>query len=127
MIRQRVIIIIIQPSLLTVDSGGFRKQRSSFTCRHGGGLRDTNTCRARAKTSVRKSCVPERKSPGLAAYSTESNAPQAAAIGNTLLASDIKRLLERPGEIVRPAHAPDAPPGAPIGDFPKDWLARPPL
>jgi Met-zincin/Domain of unknown function (DUF5117) len=46
---------------------------------------------------------------------------------NTLLASDIKRFLERPGEIVRQAHAPDAPPGAPIGDFPLDWLARPPM
>jgi hypothetical protein len=46
---------------------------------------------------------------------------------NTLLASDIKRFLERPGEIVRQAHAPDAPPGAPIGDYPMDWLARPPM
>jgi hypothetical protein len=46
---------------------------------------------------------------------------------NTLLASDIKRFLERPGEIVRQAHAPDAPPGAPIGDFPLDWLVRPPM
>jgi hypothetical protein len=44
---------------------------------------------------------------------------------NTLIAADIKRFLERPGEVTRTPHAPDAPPGAPIGDFPLDWLAHP--
>jgi uncharacterized protein DUF4953/uncharacterized protein DUF5117 len=47
----------------------------------------------------------------------------------TLIAADIKRFIERP---LDPAHviplpAPDAPPGAPIGDPGEDWLARPPL
>ena len=44
-----------------------------------------------------------------------------------LLAADIKRFLDRPMDPTRPfPHAaPDAPPGAPIGDMPQDWLARP--
>jgi hypothetical protein len=44
-----------------------------------------------------------------------------------LLTADIKRFLERPIDLARPfLHAaPDAPPGAPIGDMPQDWLARP--
>ncbi len=43
-----------------------------------------------------------------------------------LLASDIKRYLDDPSKIsaVVIAAAP-APPGAPIGDMPNDWLARP--
>jgi hypothetical protein len=46
----------------------------------------------------------------------------------TLLAADIKRFIERPIDLTRPfPHtAPDAPPGAPIGDLGQDWLARPP-
>jgi len=46
----------------------------------------------------------------------------------TLIAADIKRFLERPAEAARviAAPAPDAPPGAPIGDEPLDWLATPP-
>ena len=45
-----------------------------------------------------------------------------------LLAADIKRFIERPIDLTRPfPHtAPDAPPGAPIGDPGQDWLARPP-
>lgn len=43
-----------------------------------------------------------------------------------LLAADIKRFLERPAE-VKPMPAPDAPPGAPIGDTGMDWLAPPPF
>ena len=35
---------------------------------------------------------------------------------HTLLAADIKRFLERPAETMRVMPAPDAPPGAPIGD-----------
>jgi hypothetical protein len=45
---------------------------------------------------------------------------------HTLMAADIKRFLERPAadpEKVRPASP--APPGAPIGSMPQDWLARP--
>ncbi len=44
-----------------------------------------------------------------------------------LLSADIKRFLERPmAEGVKFIPAPDAPPGAPIGDMPQDWLAPPP-
>ena len=45
---------------------------------------------------------------------------------NALLAADIKRFLERPAEPRKLQPAPDAPPGAPIGDGEGvDWLARP--
>ena len=44
----------------------------------------------------------------------------------TLIAADIKRFLERPAETARVVPPPDAPPGAPIGDMPLDWLAPPP-
>jgi hypothetical protein len=40
-----------------------------------------------------------------------------------LLAADIKRFLERPGETAHIMPAPEAPPGAPIGDEGEDWLA----
>jgi hypothetical protein len=45
-----------------------------------------------------------------------------------LLAADIKRFLERPLDPARPYRhaAPDAPPGAPIGDSGQNWLAPPP-
>jgi hypothetical protein len=43
-----------------------------------------------------------------------------------LLAADIKRFLERPMEPIRTPATLDAPPGAPIGDEPLDWLASPP-
>jgi hypothetical protein len=42
------------------------------------------------------------------------------------LAADIKRFLERPADTQRVMPAPDAPPGAPIGEAPLDWLALPP-
>ena len=45
---------------------------------------------------------------------------------HTLLAADIKRFLERPAETSRVMPAPSAPPGAPIGDMPMDWLAPAP-
>jgi hypothetical protein len=44
---------------------------------------------------------------------------------NKLMAADIKRFLERPMEPIRTPTAFDAPPGAPIGDMPHDWLAPP--
>jgi hypothetical protein len=43
-----------------------------------------------------------------------------------LLSADIRRFLDRPAEVTRPIYAADAPPGAPIGDVPMDWLAQPP-
>jgi hypothetical protein len=45
---------------------------------------------------------------------------------NALLAADIKRFLERPGDTARMMPTPDAPPSAPIGDMPLDWLAPAP-
>jgi hypothetical protein len=35
---------------------------------------------------------------------------------NALLAADIRRFLERPNETIKAVPAPDAPPGAPIGN-----------
>jgi hypothetical protein len=63
---------------------------------------------ARAKTAVNK---------------TELDTAQ-----RQLLAADIKRFLDRPLDLARPFQhaAPDAPPGAPIGDPGQDWLAPPP-
>jgi hypothetical protein len=44
-----------------------------------------------------------------------------------LLASDIKRFLDRPTDQSEPIVAPDSPPGAPIGgDVGMGWLDRPP-
>jgi hypothetical protein len=43
-----------------------------------------------------------------------------------LLTADIKRFLERPADPAHSMPAPDAPPGAPIGDYPQDWLAPAP-
>ena len=48
---------------------------------------------------------------------------------NLLIAADIKRFLERPvaeAQSWRWMTASPAPPGAPIGEMPQDWLARPP-
>jgi Met-zincin len=56
-----------------------------------------------------------------AAAKTEADTAQ-----RTLIAADIKRFLERPAEVAKMLPAPDAPPGAPIGDMPLDWLAPPP-
>jgi hypothetical protein len=63
---------------------------------------------ARAKTAVNK---------------TELDTAQ-----RQLLAADIKRFLDRPLDLTRPFQhsAPDAPPGAPIGDPGESWLAPPP-
>jgi hypothetical protein len=46
---------------------------------------------------------------------------------DTLLAADIKRVLERPGDAAKQLPAAPAPPGAPIGEATQDWLARPPV
>jgi len=49
----------------------------------------------------------------------------AIAAAQELIDADIKRFLERPMEPVKTPAIYDAPPGAPIGDYPLDWLAAP--
>jgi hypothetical protein len=56
----------------------------------------------------------------------EAGQSEAEQAQRTLLAADIKRFLERPADPMRVMPAPDAPPGAPIGEPALDWLARPP-
>jgi hypothetical protein len=58
---------------------------------------------------------------------TEASVGEAEQAQHQLLAADIKRFLDRPGDVARPIPAPESPPGAPIGDMPQDWLARPPM
>ena len=44
----------------------------------------------------------------------------------SLIAADVKRFLERPGEVTRLNITTPAPPGAPIGgDVPQNWLESP--
>ncbi len=57
----------------------------------------------------------------------DASANEAEQAQHQLLAADIKRFLDRPAEVARPLPAPESPPGAPIGDMPLDWLARPPM
>jgi Met-zincin/Domain of unknown function (DUF5117) len=54
---------------------------------------------------------------------SETGQPEAEQAQRTLIAADIKRFLERPAETMRVMPAPDAPPGAPIGEPAQDWLA----
>jgi hypothetical protein len=54
-------------------------------------------------------------------------APDAERAQRQLLAADIKRFLERPADPAKPIYAPEAPPGAPIGDPGMDWLAPVPF
>jgi hypothetical protein len=56
----------------------------------------------------------------------EAGATEAEQAQHAVLAADIKRFLERPADPMKPMPAPDAPPGAPIGDPGMDWLAPPP-
>jgi hypothetical protein len=56
---------------------------------------------------------------------TETAATEPEQAQRTLIAADIKRFLERPADAGRPMPAPDAPPGAPIGEPAQDWLAHP--
>lgn len=53
-------------------------------------------------------------------------AAEADQASHMLLAADIKRFLDRPADTWRMIPAPDAPPGAPIGDTGMDWLAPAP-
>jgi hypothetical protein len=75
----------------------------------------------RATASLKLSKLAARLKAPLAAKSEADTAQRA------LLAADIKRFLERPLDPTRPLPhpAPDAPPGAPIGELAQDWLARP--
>ncbi len=57
-------------------------------------------------------------------FSASPSADDQMAAG--LMARDIKRFLERPMEPIRTPTTYDAPPGAPIGEGPLDWLASPP-
>ena len=41
-----------------------------------------------------------------------------------MLASDIQRFLDRPGEVASDRVAPPAPPGSPIGEPALDWLGQ---
>jgi hypothetical protein len=59
-------------------------------------------------------------------FKAEPNATDADRAQHMLMAADIKRFLERPAEPTRLMPAPDAPPGAPIGDLGMDWLAPAP-
>jgi hypothetical protein len=74
----------------------------------------------RATAALRLSKLAARLKVGVA--KTEADTAQ-----RQLLAADIKRFLERPIDAARPIPfpAPDAPPGAPIGEPAMDWLARP--
>jgi hypothetical protein len=65
----------------------------------------------------------ERLAGRLRSEVTQNEAEKAQRV---LLAADIKRFLERPAETSRVLPAPDAPPGAPIGEGPMDWLAPAP-
>jgi len=53
---------------------------------------------------------------------TKTEADQAS---HALLAADITRFLERPGETAKMLPAAPAPPGAPIGDLGQSWLSAP--
>jgi len=61
--------------------------------------------------------------PKLHTSSVPDNDDSAASLA---LSADIKRFLERPMEPIKTPTTYDAPPGAPIGDEPMDWLASPP-
>jgi hypothetical protein len=54
-----------------------------------------------------------------------STKPESDVAQYNLLAATITRFLERPAEVARVIAPPNAPPGAPIGDFPQNWLATP--
>jgi hypothetical protein len=61
-----------------------------------------------------------------ARFQAETGRTESDRAQHALLAADIKSFLERPADTVKPIYAADAPPGAPIGDEPMDWLALPP-
>jgi hypothetical protein len=60
-----------------------------------------------------------------AALRSQPGANEADVAHRALLASDIRRYLDDPTKIASIIVASPAPPGAPIGDMPMDWLAPP--
>lgn len=83
---------------------------------------------AQSAANAQVRAIASLKLQGIAARMRAAAATSAEAdrAHQTLLAADIKRFIERPmdegAKIVPPS---PAPPGAPIGDEPADWLARP--
>jgi hypothetical protein len=75
----------------------------------------------RAIAASTLTAIPQRAFPATRQITTADRAHK------DLLAADIKRFLERPADAARLMPAPDAPPGAPIGDMGTDWLASPPI
>jgi hypothetical protein len=60
---------------------------------------------------------------GIARDSAQQMAAPAEVLAHRAqLADDIKRFLERPFDLGRPAASPAAPPGAPIGDVGLDYM-----
>ena len=56
---------------------------------------------------------------------TTNGKPEPDVAQHTLLSAAITRFLERPAEAARVMPPPNAPPGAPIGDFGQNWLSTP--
>jgi hypothetical protein len=83
----------------------------------------------RAIASLKLERLAARARAGIAGAPAPGSQAESERAHRALLAADIKRFLERPmvdaagGRIMPPS---PAPPGAPIGDEPTDWLARPP-
>ena len=75
----------------------------------------------RAIASLKLTELPQRRVPATRPVTLADRAHR------HLLAADIKRFLERPAEPSRLMPAPDAPPGAPIGDTGMHWLSPPPI
>ena len=75
----------------------------------------------RATASATLTSIPQRAFPATRQITTADRAHK------DLLAADIKRFLERPADLAHLIPAPDAPPGAPIGDPGMNWLAPPPI
>jgi hypothetical protein len=64
----------------------------------------------------------ERQRRRLVAPAQAAGVSQAAHA--SLLASDIRRFLDRPAPTAQPMTTPSAPPGAPIGEPAMEWLRR---
>jgi hypothetical protein len=73
--------------------------------------------------------MPEVRAEASAALKQIADSPVSSGTPDTaarqLTAADIKRFLERPMEPIKTPSTYEAPPGAPIGDYPNDWLAPP--
>ena len=84
----------------------------------------------RAIASLKLERLAARARAGNAGAAAAGSQAESERAHRSLLAADIKRFLERPmvdaagGRIFPPS---PAPPGAPIGDYPQHWLARPPM